>query len=313
MVDINLYSMQYKAHWDRFINASNNGTFLFLRDYLEYHADRFQDHSLMFWDGTRLMGVLPANRKGNILYSHGGLTYGGLVTANGCKTMEVLEIFSTMIGYLKSIGISELVYKVVPFIYHLHPDEKDVYALFLHNAQLVKRGLSSSICLSDHRIPGHRRNGAVRSRKLGVEVRRSTEFAAFMQLVEQGLMQKYGIHAVHSPQEMTLLAARFPENIKLFAAVRDDEMIGGALIYETVRVAHAQYMAANEAGQTSRAQDLLTVYLIDEYYREKQWFDFGISTDHSGREINQSLLRHKEEYGSTAICYDVYSLSLGQI
>jgi hypothetical protein len=33
--------------WNRFNQASRNGTFLFDRGYMDYHADRFTDASLM--------------------------------------------------------------------------------------------------------------------------------------------------------------------------------------------------------------------------------------------------------------------------
>ena len=62
MVKICVYEKGYKPVWDEFILKSKNGTFLFFRDYMEYHADRFTDHSLLFFEGDRLLAVLPASR-----------------------------------------------------------------------------------------------------------------------------------------------------------------------------------------------------------------------------------------------------------
>ena len=42
------YTSDQKIVWDSFVAASRNGTFLFMRDYMDYHADRFTDYSLMF-------------------------------------------------------------------------------------------------------------------------------------------------------------------------------------------------------------------------------------------------------------------------
>ena len=42
------YTAEQKTVWDSFVATSKNGTFLFMRDYMDYHADRFADHSLMF-------------------------------------------------------------------------------------------------------------------------------------------------------------------------------------------------------------------------------------------------------------------------
>ena len=79
MIHIVRYTADKKAEWDSFVRESKNGTFLFMRDYMEYHADRFDDYSLMYYKGDKLLSLLPANRKGETLWSHQGLTYGGLV------------------------------------------------------------------------------------------------------------------------------------------------------------------------------------------------------------------------------------------
>ncbi|MEM2995168.1 MAG: GNAT family N-acetyltransferase, partial [Candidatus Bathyarchaeia archaeon] len=80
------YNEKHRMAWDDFIKNSKNGVFLFYRDYMEYHADRFTDFSLMFFDNNRLIAVMPANVKDDILFSHGGLTFGGIVTDRKMKT-----------------------------------------------------------------------------------------------------------------------------------------------------------------------------------------------------------------------------------
>src|SRR5260221_7666560 len=74
------YAPAQRGLWNDFVGRSKNGTFLFHRDYLEYHADRFEDHSLLAFQDQKLAALLPANRAGDMLISHGGLTYGGWVT-----------------------------------------------------------------------------------------------------------------------------------------------------------------------------------------------------------------------------------------
>ena len=58
------YTSDQKIVWDSFVAASRNGTFLFMRDYMDYHADRFTDYSLMFYKGGRLLALLPGNIAG---------------------------------------------------------------------------------------------------------------------------------------------------------------------------------------------------------------------------------------------------------
>ena len=79
MFDIRRYSADRADEWNAFVAVSKNATFLFDRRYMDYHSDRFQDCSLMVYYKSSLYALLPANLKGDTLYSHQGLTYGGLL------------------------------------------------------------------------------------------------------------------------------------------------------------------------------------------------------------------------------------------
>ena len=87
------YTAEQKTVWDSFVATSKNGTFLFMRDYMDYHADRFADHSLMFYKGGRLIALLPGNESDDTYYSHGGLTYGGFILSYHATATVVLEAF----------------------------------------------------------------------------------------------------------------------------------------------------------------------------------------------------------------------------
>ena len=68
------YTPERKTDWDAFVRRAKNGLFLFFRDYMDYHADRFMDGSLMFYEGDQLLALLPASLQDGVLSSHGGLT-----------------------------------------------------------------------------------------------------------------------------------------------------------------------------------------------------------------------------------------------
>jgi len=102
--------------WNKFVAESKNGTFLFVRRFMDYHQDRFEDHSLMVYHGQRLYALMPANRRGDMLVSHGGLTYGGLVMSRQCTAKGVVETFEAVNGYLRSAGFRRVVYKAIPHI-----------------------------------------------------------------------------------------------------------------------------------------------------------------------------------------------------
>jgi hypothetical protein len=55
------YTAADQAAWGDFVRTSKNGLFLFERGYMDYHAERFSDHSLLVYDEKdRLTALLPA-------------------------------------------------------------------------------------------------------------------------------------------------------------------------------------------------------------------------------------------------------------
>jgi hypothetical protein len=280
---------------------------------MDYHSDRFLDHSLIFEQKREIVAVLPANHKESAIVSHGGLTYGGIVSDGRMKAALMLEVFDSLRKYLAGASISVLRYKAIPHIYHLVPSEEDLYALFRLGATLVRRDISASIGQAS-RLPEDK--GRVRrlgsEDRVGVEIGRSNDFEEFMQLTERVLSERHGTKPVHTSQEMRLLADRFPENIKLFVIKDKGILRAGAIIYENAQVAHLQYISADDEGRKKHATDVLADFLLQEVYKSKPWFDFGISTEHEGRYLNEGLASFKEKFGARAVMYDTYELAIGE-
>jgi hypothetical protein len=306
------YEPSLKAHWDGFVAGAKNATFLFLRDYMDYHAARFVDESLMVYsNGAELLALLPANGEGGVVRSHGGLTYGGLVTDRQMTLPTMLEAFPRILESLRSRGFRRLVYKTVPAIYHVAPAEEDRYALTRHGAALVRRDVLAVI---DHRLPlpwqERRRRGASRARREGVAIRQSDDFAAYWSILSRNLEGRHGVAPVHSEVEMGGLVARFPAEIQLKAAFQGEEMIAGIVLYMSTRVCHVQYIATSEEGRRSGALDLLFEETIRENESKVQYFDFGASTEDEGRVLNQGLMEQKEGFGARTVVHDHYELDL---
>jgi hypothetical protein len=309
VVQVERYHAGLAGEWDAFVHGCRNGVFLFLRGYMDYHADRFTDHSLLFRADGRLVAVLPASRHPGQLSSHGGLTFGGVLSPPRMGTPLMLEVFDALRAHLRDLGIPRLLYKAVPPIYHDVPAEEDLYALFRAGARLVRRDVSSTVRM-DARVPvaKGRKSSVGVARRNGVQVRRSDDFAAFMAIETEVLSRRHGVRPVHSAEEMAMLAARFPENVKLFAGYQGDEMLGGTVVYESRQVAHAQYIASTDRGRELCAMDLVMDHLLGTEYAGKRWFDFGISTEQGGQVLNAGLVSNKESYGARATVYDFYEL-----
>ncbi len=308
MVSVQRYDPARQSVWDDFVARGRSGTFLFLRGYMDYHADRFEDHSLFFLNGDTLVGLMPGNREGAAYVSHGGLTYGGIVSGPRMTASLMRELFRALEAYLAAAGMRTLLYKAVPHLYRTAPSEEDLYALFLSGARLVKREVSSAIYLPGARIGGNRGRGAQKAEREGVVFRESDEVDVFLGMVDRRLQEKYGRHAVHSPEEMRLLMGRFPGRIRLFGAYLGDEMVAGAIVYQCSTTAHLQYLSTTARGRELRAADLIVARLVTSVFRDMRWFDFGISTEQGGRVLNESLIKQKEEFGASAVCYDTYEL-----
>jgi hypothetical protein len=313
MVSVFNYAAEHKAAWDDFVARSKNGVFLFRRDYMEYHADRFTDFSLMFRDeGERIVAVMPASVADGVVSSHAGLTFGGVVTDSTMKAALMLELFDALEEHLKRHGVGRVIYKAVPHVYHRLPAEEDLYALFRKGARLFRRDISSTVDLLERIEFSKGRKWSVKqARKAGLRVERSHDFQTFMAMEAELLAAKYGVKPTHTSAELELLAARFPEEIKLFASFKGEEMLAGVVVYEYGRAAHAQYISAGEEGKRAGALDLILDHLINDYYARARYFDFGISTEQGGRHLNAGLIENKQGFGGRGVVHDFYEWDLG--
>ena len=311
MITVNLYNKEYKIEWDEFINNSKNGTFMLNRDYMDYHSDRFEDYSLMFYDEQNLIALMPASKHDNEVRSHGGLTYGGIITNRKMTASKMLEIFEALKEFLKSQKVKKLLYKRVPAIYFNYPSDEDLYSLFRNNAKLIRRDVSTTIDLSDKiDFNERRRRNIKKAIKNNLIFKQTDDFETYINLLSEVLKSQHDTKPVHIAEEIKILAKKFPENIKLYASFLENKMLAGVVIFETPIVAHAQYIANSEDGKIIGALDFVFDKLINDIYKEKKYFDFGISTENDGLYLNAGLVGQKQEFGGRSIIYDFYEMDI---
>jgi hypothetical protein len=259
-----------------------------------------------------LYALLPANIKGEVLTSHGGLTYGGLVMSDKCTAKGVQEAFEAINDYLRVIAVRKVVYKAIPWIYHQQPAEEDLFALTsVCFARLIIRDISSAI-ISERRLPftESRRSGIRKAQRKGLQVRESTDFAAFWQVLNANLTKKYGVRPVHSAEELILLNSRFPDKIRLFMVFDGEQVLGGTVLFLTPQVLHTQYISATAEGKACGAIDLLFDELLHKVFATYRYIDFGKSTSNDSADLNAQLIFQKEGFGARAVCYDTYEWTL---
>jgi hypothetical protein len=312
MFEIRRYTEELKEEWNRFVGESKNGTFLIDRNYMDYHRQRFEDFSLMFYSEGALYAVLPGNRCGDVFYSHQGLTYGGLITGCRATASGVAALFGELNDFLRGAQMRRVVYKAIPYIYTRVPSEEDLYALFkVCNARLMARDISSVIVQDEPvKWSRDRRYGANKACTEGVEVEVSGDYEGFWKVLGDNLMSKYGALPVHSLEEILLLRSRFPGQIKLYVARAGGEMLGGTLLYISGHTVHAQYISATPEGKRLHEIDAIYKRIIKEDYAHARYIDFGKSTEQKGSILNDSLIYQKEGFGGRGVCYDWYEWEL---
>jgi len=312
-ISVEYYSDNRRQEWDNFVKSAKNGHFMFYRDYMEYHADRFQDGSLMFYDGkNRLCALLPANISKRVLYTHQGLTFGGMLINDKATTEKVYNTFIALKKFLKDKNaVDKIIYKRLPDFYCSYPSQEDLYSLFLLDARLIKRDVTVAIDLEKpYSYQEMRKRTIKKALKSNLEIKEVLSLKAYWSLLTTVLKKQHDTEPVHSLDEIDFLKSKFPDNIKCYVAVLNEEVLAGTLIFETPLVAHAQYLANSERGREIGALDLTIDYLIKKIYFEKKFFNFGISTENDGRNLNLGLISQKEGFGARALVHDCYEVMI---
>lgn len=310
-ITVKRYSSEDTDAWNCFVRTSRNGTFLHNRGYMDYHADRFHDHSLMFYAGKELIAIMPAHVRENSLCSHNGLTYGGLLLSDSTTAETTLAIFDVLKEYLLNNGIAtRIIYRPVPHIYHSYPCEEDIYALFRNGAVLAECKASSVIEL-DNPIQFRGRRKLTVAMKSRLHIKEQKDYTAFWEILGDRLKSRYGTSPVHTLEEIELLHERFPDNIRLFTVNDNDgNILGGTVIYVTEEVAHIQYNGTTEEGRRTSALDYLYEYLINQLFTNKRYFDLGTSVEDGGNHLNCGLIAYKERFGGRTVTYSTYVIEL---
>ena len=296
--------------WNDFIEHAKNATFLFHRDFMEYHKDRFEDYSLMVFDGEKLVAVLPANRSGDTLYSHQGLTYGGLVLSPKSKLYDIIFIFKSILKYLNINKIYKLFLKQIPSIYCDYLSDEMDYLIYICKGKIIMKHNISVISLENNlTISKSRRECIRRGKKLNLIVKEENNLESFWNtLLIPNLKDKYASKPVHTVKEIEFLHKKFPENIRHFNVYNGDKLVCGTTLFITKNVVKPQYISGNEDNNMLGSIDFLYDFLIKEIAKDKKFFDFGPSHDSSGLHIMKGINFWKESFGANSLIQNFYEV-----
>lgn len=311
-MQIKRYNPDYKKTWDEFVKTNTN-FFFFQRDFLEYHKDKFVDHSLIFLDDNELIAVLPATESGKSLVSHGGLTYGFFI-CNEQRYSSFKNIWSALQKYCKQNNILDLVYKKPPFFFSQKMNDNDVYELQRINGAVAKVDLSSYIDFSDYNYSKGRKSSVKKGYAQGLSFESdSSKFEGFYDLLTEVLFERYKINPVHTLSDLKFLKSKFPENLTLDLVIKDKKIQAGSLLFIFGSVVHTQYLCVAESGKVLCAMDYLLDNIIKKYKSHMRGLSFGISTEKNGKSVNEGLLLQKESYGAKNYLVSTYRIFWDQV
>jgi len=310
MYTVKQYTSTYYKAWNKFVSESKNGTFLFHRDFMEYHADRFTDFSLLVFEGDNLVALLPANRVGDAVHSHQGLTYGGLVFKGSIGLEKTEGIFEAVCGYFNLAGIRVLHIRQCPLFYCKEACYEIDYLMFKNNARIYRRDMNMAIPLQQgYRISNSKLKYYGRAKATGMVIIQDNDFDAFWDnVLLPRLADKHGSKPVHTKGEINLLHSRFPENILQYNVFYEDEIIAGVTLFKFDTVIKSQYSATTPAGEKLRALDYLFISLTEQYKEQMLYFDRGTVTENQGKDYKKGLVKQKEELGCKVFLQDFYEV-----
>ena len=310
MITAKKYNISEKESWDQFVESSKNGTFLFKRDFMDYHSERYDDSSLMIYKDSKLIGLFPCNIDENIIHSHQGLTYGGIIVDNEIKFAHFLEIFNTILKYFFDIGYIKILIKQIPKIYISGFNDEIDYFSYVSDGKLYRKDMISVIDLqkkfkiSNDRIQGYKRG--LKNKLKFLEVDMLDDF--WKKILIPTLSSKHSVSPVHTLKEISLLKNNFKRNIRQFNVYHNDKIVAGTTIFQTKNVIHVQYIGSDLNKNRLGSIDFLFYNLITDTFSEFNFFDFGTSNESNGKKINSGLLYWKEGYGARTHTQDFYEI-----
>lgn len=307
------YAPEDYTAWNRFVAEAKNATFLFHRDFMEYHSDRFVDFSMLIFNPKgKLSAIVPANSTGKEVVSHQGLTYGGLVFNKNPGGDALNEMLNSMLCFLKENKIEVFKIKMLPDFYSTIGSVGLDYFLFQKGAEIYRRDMNLMI---DYTQPFQIHKSKLKHlKKLDDSfsiVEESTLKPFWEKVLIPRLDQRHQVKPVHTLDEIEKLKSNFPEKIRQFSIYEGKEILAGITVFEFENGLKSQYGATTDRGVDLRAMDLLFIHLIYKFEKEgKKFFDMGIVNEEEGKKYNKGLLKQKEELGCSIYSHDYYKITV---
>ncbi|WP_282038081.1 hypothetical protein [Saccharicrinis aurantiacus] len=313
MIEVVRYTSDKKEEWDDFVGKSDIPVFMFYRDYMEYHKDRFVDYSLLVYENTKLKAILPAHVNKDQLVSHGGLTFGGIIKNSKVTYLQTVNYLNQINLYAHNNFLKTVYIKLTPSIYSETSDQSLSYILQRNKLPHSDLKLSTCINTKHHNFP----KSSIEKRKLNLKhfnLGISDKYEEFWKILTDNLKKIHNTKPVHTINEILYLQRLFPKNILLYTVINKEtkEINAGAVLYKFKNVLKLQYLSASEEGRKNRASHALYYSFINHFKNEVDYIDLGNCMEDKN-EINTSLLYIKERFGAKVYPMCEYEISSSSV
>lgn len=318
-VSIHPYTDERQTDWDAFVGASRSGTVFHTRQFLSYHpAERFTDASVLFLDGEKIVGVLPAAIKENVLVSHPGASYGGLVTGIETSVADTGAMLTLLLDHAKGMKLSGVsMLRLPPASLQKTYAEDQQYWLYQKGFAMTRSEMDGAIDLRSlteatilDSLTGKCRNMVRQAERAEITVRLSNDFASFWPILEGVLTGRHGTKPTHTLAEIQKLHELLPNGFRLLGAYKGKTMVGG-IVLVTIhdKALYTLYMAQEYELQKDHPMHLLLVEAMKLALREKKdVLHLGVSTEDGGKTVNEGLFFFKESFGCRPVRRETWEI-----
>ena len=322
MLTITKYNEMLFDEWEKFISDSNNGTIFQKQAFLQYHINRkFVDGSLVIKNKSTIVAVVPAAVKQNILYSHPGSSYGGIVLSDNLDFKMIHDILKVIDEYCIAQKYKALFLINSPSIYQKQSDQSLDYLLQWNGFKQTELYISHAVDMSKTSdilslLTKRKRRYINNNQELNSLTFEEEAYLDEFYDILITSKKKYNTTPTHSLEELIKLKDMFPQQIKLLVTRNENKIIGGSLIFFTNdNVALVFYNTILKKYRESQIA-MLQLYKCMEIAKKYNlhWIDFGVS--HTPEEENPlapkfSLIHFKEQFNAKGVLRIAYQKEYG--
>jgi len=322
MITYKVYNNNFRE-WDTFIDQSINGTIFHKQQFLSYHINRdFNNHSLLFYKKNILIAVFPASIIENILISHPGASFGGIIYSR-ISLNDLLQILDLIEEYAIKHKCINITMTPTPVIYN-HKDESLSYALRWKKYEEKEQYFASIIPIQNNLH--NQINQIIKNKsrtqkyynniikKYNLEIVWINEFNEFYPILKEN-KKKYNGKPTHTLDELNKINTLLPNAIKLLAIKKDGAVIGGNMIFMAKE--NIGIIFYNMIDYQFSAMQISTIQILESikwaHENNIKYLDFGVSHESGEQHLlepKMSLIKFKEEFGSFGVVRSVLSKNI---